>query len=85
MISDGVKGNITTIATWIISLFFSYVGVTSLTGEDIAGLVGVVVAIVVNYNNMKFNNTIMEPENAVVGENGGEWVVLDFGDDDDSA
>lgn len=80
MVSDSTIGNITTIATWIITVFGTSVGTTALTNNDLVGVVTVVIAAVINYFNMKYNNTIVEPKNAIVGDNG-EMVCVEFGDD----
>lgn len=68
MDADSIKGNTTTIATWIITLIGSTYGISQATQNDWITVAGAIIVAAINYYNMKYNNTILEPENAVVGE-----------------
>ena len=67
-ISDDTKGNITTIANWIISMVGSIIGTSAVTNNDIASIIVAIIVAIINYNNMKFNNTYVQPKNAVLTE-----------------
>lgn len=68
MISDDTKGNITTILTWLSTMLCGGFGGTAIANNEIGGIVGLILAVILNYNNMKFNNTYMQPVNAKLTE-----------------
>ncbi len=68
MISDDLKGNITTVAIWIVTLLGSCFAMSELTANMLVGLISAAIVAVLNYYNMKYNNTIVEPVNAELTE-----------------
>lgn len=68
MISDDLKGNITTVATWIVTVFASVFGLSEITQNTLIPIIGALIVAILNYYNMKYANTMVDPVNATLTE-----------------
>ena len=68
MISDETKGNLTTLLTWAVTTLGTVFGLETATQNTGITIIGVIIVAILDYYNCRYNNTMIEPENAVVGE-----------------